>query len=85
MQTHSGITPCINATAVITRPIRTVHHSGAKRELIRLEREAVGMEGGRDGGTEGGGQNCKMDKEKGKKTCIISVKQNITLSMMLQA
>lgn len=80
MQTHFGITPCINATAVITRPIRTVHHSGAKRELIRLEREAVGMEVG----MEGGGKNCKMDKEE-KKTCTISVKQNITLSMMLQA
>lgn len=60
MQTHFGITPCINATAVITRPIRTVHHSGAKRELIRLEGEAVGM--------EGGGQNCKMDKGKKNKT-----------------
>lgn len=56
MQTHFGITPCINATAVITRPVRTVHHSGAKQELIRLEREAVGM--------EGGGKNCKMDKGK---------------------
>lgn len=59
MQTHFAITPCINATAVITRPIRTVHHSGAKRELIHPEREAAGM--------EGGGQNCKMDKGKKKK------------------
>lgn len=58
MKTHFGITPCINATAVITRPIRTVHHSGAKWELIRLEREAVGM---------GGVQNCEMDKEEKKK------------------